>query len=74
MAQHTDAQTQDLLTKNVKDLLWLNRFAGGKEVTIDDALAALKKQGSASDGAHSSNLTAILQELAAADPAKKKEN
>ena len=37
-----DLQTQDRLTKNIKDLLWLNTYAGGKDVKASDALAALE--------------------------------
>ena len=37
-----DLETQDRLTKNIKDLLWLNDYAGGKDVKASDALAALE--------------------------------
>lgn len=45
MAAQTHAQdlaTQDRLTKNVKDLLWLNTIAAGPNVSPSEALAALK--------------------------------
>ena len=43
MPSHTqDLETQDRLTKNIKDLLWLNTYAGGKDVKASDALAALE--------------------------------
>ena len=37
-----DLETQDRLTKNIKDLLWLNTYAGGKDIKPSDALAALE--------------------------------
>jgi len=48
MAAQTHAQdlaTQDRLTKNVKDILWLNTYAAGPNVSPSAALAALKVRG-----------------------------
>ncbi len=43
MPSHTqDLETQDRLTKNIKDLLWLNTYADGKDIKASDALAALE--------------------------------
>jgi len=43
MPSHTqDLETQDRLTKNIKDLLWLNTYADGKDIKAGDALAALE--------------------------------
>lgn len=36
-----DLATQDRLTRNIKDILWLNTFDAGKNVSASDALAAL---------------------------------
>jgi hypothetical protein len=73
MAAASEAEVQDLLTKNIKDLLWLNTFSGGKEISASDALAALKANGPVADGEHASNLLAILTKLASAGAAKQKE-
>mmetsp|Transcript_14694 Transcript_14694/g.44356 ORF Transcript_14694/g.44356 Transcript_14694/m.44356 type:complete len:126 (-) Transcript_14694:439-816(-) len=64
-----DLETQDRLTKNVKDLLWLHAWdnKGGSGASV--ALKELEAHGPASDGSHGSNVSAILKSLAS-DSAK----